>query len=130
MPESKPIRVQRKRSKGWRMPGGVVYVGRPSKWGNPFTPERYWRAGYSGSLEVAVQHCVDAYRAWLLGNDHWLHWPHQGRGDFPSRPDITVLRGKTLACWCRVGTPCHADVLLEIANAPSAGTTAEGEAHG
>ncbi len=47
-----PKRIQRKRSKGWRMPPNTVYVGRPTKWGNPWKPEQYWDAGYSGSLEV------------------------------------------------------------------------------
>ena len=32
----KPIRIQRKRTRGFRMPPGVIYVGRGSRWGNPF----------------------------------------------------------------------------------------------
>ena len=106
-----PERIQRKRTKGWRMPPNTVYVGRPTKWGNPFTPEGYWDAGYSGSQEVALNHCVGAHRAMMTGERHWAHWiepqPH---------PDLTELRGKNLACWCALDQPCHADVLLKLAN--------------
>jgi Domain of unknown function (DUF4326) len=43
-----PVRIQRKRTKGWKAPEGAVYVGRPSRWGNPFTVQEY------GSREFAV----------------------------------------------------------------------------
>ncbi|MBN7571273.1 DUF4326 domain-containing protein [Mycobacteroides abscessus] len=66
-----PERIQRKRTAGWRMPEGSIYVGRPTKWGNPYV------AG-------------------------------------PGRP---LLAGHDLVCWCPLDQPCHADVLLEIANA-------------
>lgn len=106
-----PQRIQRKRSKGWRMPEGVVYVGRPTRWGNPFrmglvTPpvERYDPA------LVFVRdrdHAVRLYRRWLFGSANRV-------------ADLTPeLAGKDLACWCPLGQPCHADVLLEIANRPS-----------
>ena len=70
-----------------------VYVGRPSKWGNPF------QIGPSHTREEVIE----KYRLWLL-----------------HRPELMAalpeLRGKTLACWC-APLPCHADVLLELANA-------------
>lgn len=106
-----PVRVQRKRTKGWKMPPNTVYVGRPTKWGNPFTPEQYWDAGYSGSVEVALGHCVNAFRAMMTGRSHWAH----GSTAYP-QISISELRGKNLACWCKSGDPCHADVLLELAN--------------
>lgn len=106
-----PKRIQRKRTRGWKMPEGAVYVGRPTKWGNRWTPDKYWDAGYSGSEEVALKHCVDAYRAWLLGEEHWSHG-HMT----PPPPDASSLRGKDLMCWCPPWQTCHADVLLEIAN--------------
>jgi len=108
----KPKRIQRKRTKGWKMPEGAVYVGRPSKWGNPWKPEQYWDAGYSGSLDVALRHCIDAYKAWLLGKEHWAH----STKALKPTPDLARLRGKDLACWCPLDQPCHADVLLELAN--------------
>jgi hypothetical protein len=107
----KPVRIQRKREKNWRMPENTVYVGRPTRWGNPWTPVKYWDAGYTGPPAVANQHCVEAYRAWLLGERHWAH------GEPQPVPDLSILRGKDLACWCPLDQPCHADVLLELANA-------------
>jgi hypothetical protein len=47
---------------------------------------------------------VDAYRRWAKGHDELEYQVRQ------------VLRGKDLACWCPLDQPCHADVLLEIAN--------------
>lgn len=97
-----PRRIQRKRTKGWRMPPGAVYVGRPSIWGNP------WRADDS----MTADECVRRYREWL-------------RGEFPTvcprrrariLRDLHRLRGVDLACWCPVDQACHADVLLRMAN--------------
>lgn len=83
-----PKRIQRKRTKGWRMPENTVYVGRPTKWGNnlhddpPF--DRY---------AAVIKNLVENYGY-----------------------DISELRGKDLCCWCSIDQPCHADVLLKIAN--------------
>lgn len=103
-----PKRIQRSRAKGWRWPEGAIYVGRPSKWGNPFV------VGHDGTRE----HCVNLFRL-LLGGYLCL----TGKADPAyqecysrmARADIGELRGKDLMCWCPPG-PCHADVLLEIAN--------------
>lgn len=125
---STPKRIQRKRTPGWRMPGGARYVGRPTKFGNPWTPEMYWAAGYCGPIELANRACVEAYRAWLSGREpplfptagfQMLHLPHWSPG---APPDVTELRGVDLACWCPLvdangnPVPCHADILLEVAN--------------
>lgn len=128
-------RIQRQRTKGWRMPPNTIYVGRPTWFGNPFTPENYWDAGYSGDLAIAIKHCVDAYRQWLTGARFTCEWrspPHFAEWLRNSRADrvqsITSLRGKNLACWCPLDKPCHADVLLELANATphSQGTDSHG----
>lgn len=108
---SAPFRIQLQRRKGWRKPAGAVVVSRPSKWGNPWDLRKYFEAGFTGDATTAAQHCVDAYRAWLLGESHWAHATLL---DQP--PDLTPLRGRDLACWCKPGAPCHADVLLEVAN--------------
>ena len=104
-----PQRIQLKRTKGWRMPENTVVVSRPSKWGNPFKVGDF---GYP-----TAQFCVARYRQLLKGNI----W------SFPTKEDIQrELRGKNLACWCPLvdkdgnKVPCHADVLLEIANATAA----------
>jgi len=96
---SKPKRIQRKRTKDWRMPSSAVYVGRPTKWGNPVY------VSYKAD-KVDRQVAVAMYKNKLL------------RGELPfSVDDIRKeLAGKDLACWCRQYWPCHADVLLEIAN--------------
>lgn len=116
-------RIQRKRTTGWRMPEGAVYVGRPSKWGNPFVAhsdrsDRYPN-GYPMSPEVVVQ----LFRKNAEEDGAWfpqpLPWP---KGKIPARmttiEDVRrELHGKDLACWCPLDQPCHADVLLEWANA-------------
>jgi len=94
-------RIQLSRRKGWRMPANTVRVTRPGRWGNPF------RVGDFGIPDQAA--AVDRYREWL-----------EGRVTGPQRPaSFEELRGKNLACWCRLGTPCHADVLLELTNGPA-----------
>lgn len=108
-----PRRVQIRRVKGWRMPENAVAVtrGKHRKYGNPFTLESYYEAGYREDESTAARHCVDAFRAWMLGEHHWAHGQ-----PMPPPPDITPLRGKNLGCFCPLDSPCHADVLLELAN--------------
>lgn len=89
----KPGRIQRKRSRGWRMPPGAIYVGRPTKWGNPV---RRGAAKPDTLLYLYEQHVLKRVRAGAL--------------------DLGELSGKTLVCWCKPGDPCHADVLLRLAN--------------
>jgi hypothetical protein len=93
-----PKRIQRKRTKGWKMPRNTVYVGRPTKWGNPYRPKK----GQS------AEQCVALYRELVTERNIWTE-PNQHAAD-------RELRGKNLACWCKIGEPCHADVLLELAN--------------
>jgi hypothetical protein len=115
-----PKRIQRKRTKGWRMPEGAVYVGRGTIFGNPFpingiqdramALERYTNMLFDRGEEGRV---MDLYRQRLLVNLH-------------------RIQGKDVACWCPLCAahadglpmgvsceacpPCHADVLLAIAN--------------
>lgn len=117
-------RIQRRREKGWRMPEGCVYVGRPTIYGNPFiVPD-----------EAAI--AVEAYRLWLTGDAYGLFKMclECGVPLFPLVPEkwndlLNVqmaircrLEGKDLACWCPLDAPCHADVLLELANNPTGAT--------
>lgn len=113
-----PKRIQLKRTKGWRKPAGAVVVARPTRWGNPFTV-----AGYREHMdaqatdEQARAACVDAFRDWLRG-DTWAagsgpEW-EQRRAEYLA--SIWTLRHRDLACWCPLDQPCHADVLLDIAN--------------
>lgn len=93
--KTRPVRVQLSRKKGWRMPPNTVKVTRPGRWGNPFR--------VAGAYTAA--HAVADYKAQLLSD--------------PRKIDevIAHLRGKNLACWCALDQPCHADVLLKVANA-------------
>lgn len=86
----RPVRIQRKRVKGWKMPPNTVSVTRPGPWGN-----------YGGSsradFEADLASMPNADLAFYLDK-------------------VKDLRGKNLACWCALEQPCHADVLLELAN--------------
>jgi hypothetical protein len=106
-----PQRIQLRRTKGWRMPAGTVKVDRSTKWGNP---ER--------ALDRSAAERLDAYR-WF--ERHLRERRASGSAAafiaqhvrYPSDTEIRAeLAGRDLACWCRPDQPCHADVLLEIAN--------------
>jgi hypothetical protein len=131
-----PKRIQRKRTAGWRMPDGAVYVGRPSRWGNPITIERHsvlgsplWTVWASDVGPVISNHNTDA-EARAVAVDRFAAWL---RADVVPAVDaarhswirehIAELAGKDLACWCPLDQPCHADVLLEIANPTGEGST-------
>jgi hypothetical protein len=102
-----PNRIQRKRTKGWRMPENAVYVGRPTAYGNPF------KIGEDGN----ASQCVARFRAaWDTALRLSQQHPRQPPMPFDDPVFLGPLRGKDLACWCRLDEPCHADVLLEIAN--------------
>ena len=117
-----PERIQQRRVKGWRKPGNTVSVARPGKFGNPFMAED----GLStGAREVLVAD----FRAWLLWRQSATH---SDRRDERKPWKLTIeqsdarrarildalpsLRGKNLMCFCPLDQPCHADVLLELAN--------------
>lgn len=113
-----PERIQRKRTKGWRMPEGAVYVGRPSKWGNPWSLADW--AFLTASQDAQRDLAVTAFRQMI---NEWGEPPacEYANDDYPGNALIRrELCGKDLACWCPLDQPCHADVLLEIANRASA----------
>lgn len=95
-----PKRVQLSRRKGWRMPPDTKSVARPGPWGNPF---RVGRPGPDGTIVASIAEAVALYRTHVVGP--------------PPGHDYAELRGRDLACWCPLDGPCHADVLLERANA-------------
>jgi hypothetical protein len=87
-------RFQLRRAAGWRKPSGGVVVARPSKWGNPYPVAEYGRT-----------RAVQLYHAHLA--------EHPDLAD-TARHELT---GRDLGCWCPLDAPCHADVLLYLANA-------------
>ena len=124
--KKKPVRIQRKRSKGWRMPDGAVYVGRPSRWGNPWRPDQFTRGVIEPTHPRAIQRAVNKFREALTidGIFYPKRLPKGARRYVPytTIEDVRELRGKDLACWCPLEQPCHADVLLELANQPVGGS--------
>ena len=110
----KPRRVQLSRRKGWRMPENTVSVARPTKWGNPWSILAAREAGYTGSDRSLAEWCVELFSSWIRRAPSSATAYRMGAIQDP--PDPTELRGKNLACWCKLDAPCHADVLLELAN--------------
>lgn len=136
MNQIKPVRLQLSRKKGFNLQAWsletnglpAVKCDRSTKLGNPFPVEKCtsiymgvtkdtWTVGtWTGpamwikdSKDEAVRLSVDAYRSWITSPPNASTLSHA----------LLQVRGKNLACWCKPGTPCHADVLLEIANAPA-----------
>ena len=108
-----PKRIQRKRTKGWEMPPNTVCVTRPGKWGNPFrvgvttTVTTFDKAGLVLKLKhikpKTLKACLRAYqKEYIEGTDLY--------------DQLDELRGKNLACFCKLINPCHVDILLKLAN--------------
>ncbi|MEU7787702.1 DUF4326 domain-containing protein [Amycolatopsis sp. NPDC049159] len=124
MSSEKPKRIQRKRTAGWRMPEGAVYVGRPSKWGNPIDLSDVGSQFPSLDDEQVARMVVRDFQALAArGELSFPNWQFVGgrRGPvawtYPSVAEIRAeLAGRDLACWCPLDQPCHAELLLEIAN--------------
>lgn len=138
---SGPQRIQRKRTKGWRMTEGAVYVGRPTRFGNPFRVVKStccptWDVIDDNDMSYLIDHqwthrhatadlCLDSdsdrrfavsetVRLFAEDLTVWLG----GRLDLDPELGAAVagLAGRDLACWCPLDQPCHADVLLTLAN--------------
>lgn len=113
-----PKRIQRKRVKGWRMPKGALYVGRPTKWGNPFTEQDAIRRAknewerFSFPAHLASQMAHQTAREDLL----LMYIEYLEENPELVEDAKRELRGRDLACYCEVGESCHADILLELAN--------------
>lgn len=108
---SKPERIQLSRAKGWRIPANTVKVDRSTVWGNPFTPAMVCMTSskdHKKGEPIGVAGAVQAFRtSWVTKLEIT---PAEARAQ------LDQIRGRNLACWCKLGEPCHADVLLEMAN--------------
>ena len=118
-------RIQRKRTKGWKMPDNTVYVGRPTKWGNPFKLVGdiiYIDAGYRRKTldrwvffeKGNIHRIIHLYWSMVTkrnikGDSDIIHWKDRFK-----ELDLSELQGKDLACWCPLDKSCHADVLIEL----------------
>ncbi len=103
-----PQVLKRRRTKGWRMPEGAVYVGRPTKWGNPF---KVGEKNPYGTITADKRHAFSIFMGFAPQNEQLVDAARK------------ELRGKVLVCWCVDwdGTwpppgVCHAEVLLRLAN--------------
>lgn len=121
----KPMRLQLSRRKGFSLQDAshagnglpAVNVARPSRYGNPVIQKDfdelqaiYAELGRPPIEGTWQQHAVKCFDAWIGGELPELGAP-------PTCEEIRRdLQGKNLACWCKPGEPCHADVLLFIAN--------------
>ena len=110
------------------MPEGAVYVGRPTMWGNPY-----------GVISVPECWVSESIASQWRNGPHWhTHWPDGQTWCYPTKREAATravelyslavstfepdadswdqIAGRDLACWCPLDTPCHADVLLDLAN--------------
>jgi hypothetical protein len=139
---SQPKRIQLRRTKGWRKPEGAIVVARPSRWGNWYVIRRNRVVTSRGFEAKGDRLVVVATDKW--GHEtgpHWGVWPNTDDGmrdartfavelyrraldasyvdldgEHRRRSYLDGLAGHDLACWCPLYQPCHADVLLELAN--------------
>lgn len=118
----KPIRIQRKRTKGWKMPENTLSVTRPGKYGNIFKvgeilsyTRRITKVNkdssisgrlYTGKLKVKnKKHSLQLYRDYAESKFDNGEWDKE-----------EILKYDYIACWCALDKPCHVDILLELAN--------------
>ncbi len=105
-----PMRIQRKRTKGWRMPEGACCVTRPGPLGNPFVGPKALERFREWMTKTDAEFAPDDLRDKSMDRvDLCLHF-------YTIRRRLPQLRGKLLACFCPLDRPCHADVLAELAN--------------
>lgn len=116
-----PIRIQRRRTKGWRLTsaadpfrGGVI-VSRPSRYGNPCKVGLMQEMGYEDPHAAAAAN----FRTWLAGSRSDAPTDEADRRRERILAGLPALRGKDLACTCRLDQACHADELLRRANVPA-----------
>lgn len=122
-----PVRIQRRRTRGWRAHAGAVYVGRPTVWANPVRVHRRgdaWEVTTvrDGELLVETETRREAHAAAVALYREHLERPRNPWWFYARREDVAALAGRDLMCWCPPGLPCHADVLLELANPADGGT--------
>ncbi len=125
---SAPIRIQRKRTKGWKMPPNTKSVTRPGPFGNPFkiggwfmvgdpnpraTIRMSWCQAYSAEIAARTPGKFTLIEDAAMAVDFFKRLCARG---YYSPAKLATIRGFNLACYCPAGSPCHADILLEIAN--------------
>lgn len=97
------------------MPPDAVYVGRPTRFGNPFTVADARADDPELSETEARARCASLFELWLTAEIRLTN-PDLATRRAEILDRLGELAGRDLACWCPPGLPCHADVLIEIAN--------------
>lgn len=120
---SKPIRIQRKRTKGFNLQAEsmarnglkAVSVARPAKFGNPFKVGSYvcYNSALRSYLIFDEKHATSNYQKLETKEQVLKIYREYLEKEFL---DLSNLRGKNLACFCKENESCHADILLELAN--------------
>ena len=121
-----PKRIQRKRTKGWKMPENTISVTRPGKYGNPFRVGHHYKKAVSTGTVLGNFIWVEAYEGYqdktyttIKTTEEAIKWFEWYLTTYSER-QLQVLRndlkGKDLACWCPLDKSCHADILLKYAN--------------
>ena len=117
---ARPQRMQVSRKAGFNLQAASLalnglpakLITRPGPWGNPFSIDDM-ATRYGPDRAAAQAKAVELCGQWLKGTLD----PALSPGEPPTRAVIRAeLSGHNLACWCKAGTPCHADVLIELAN--------------
>ncbi len=121
---TRPVRLQLSRRKGFNLQAHslamngltAVSVARPGRWGNPYYPGSGRARGFFDESLTLCRHDVRDPRVQVKWFGELME---QRRRENPAEFEsyIAPLRGQNLACWCVLDEPCHADVLLELANA-------------
>lgn len=79
-----------------------IYIGRPSKWGNPFSSKNWASSEFKVNSR---KESIEKHKKWIT----------EGDGKY-LLDDIHELKGKVLGCWCNSNQSCHGDILVELAN--------------
>jgi len=140
--EGRPVRVQLRRTKGWRMPANTLKCDRTTTRGNPFVCHRKGAPGAHCRRVTpdATYCCLDTYEEWVRSG--FEDRPSRcmsimagldGLDGYPARTAhveaVKAARGYNLACWCGLDVDCHCDIQIELANTAS-GLDGEGERRG
>ena len=116
---AKPVRLQLSRKKGFNLQAHslsvnglpAVNVARPTKWGNP------WRVGKYRCCGTGRDYVQEPIPDNSTAVRFFAEMLELGERNYPTKAEIIAeLTGKNLACWCKPGDACHADILLDLAN--------------
>lgn len=114
---TKPLRIHYSTEPDWKPPANTVFVGRPTLYGNPYDSRDPQRAldAYLIHIQPGPTHLTLDADLWIAPDAHKnaTHYDYPG---FLRTQAVRALRGKNLACLCPLGTPCHADALLDLVN--------------